>query len=300
MPAPEPMSSTNHSIPEYPTGYDYTASILPQSTTLILTKLVVPTANYDVEPSKTIVINLTLHPRVVITCSTLSGAELGYFGWDSGAVDIAFEGDDEVVISYSTTPSIWSSGQRIPETREFLTERGWFHTFANVVTRVGVGDGGGIMRLSVKMLEDHKIAGGVGGVGVGGGVEVAEERNQGSYIGGGGNERLGIFAGDNYAIVTNDRGNIVTTPEMEDDGDEGMDDEYNNPDSSQFSPSRVPRTPGGKDKKRVVNGKIGKIGKVKGGAATAAGNGGAGGGGSGAGGAAMKKILNPFAKLTIK
>ncbi|RVD87822.1 uncharacterized protein DFL_002030 [Arthrobotrys flagrans] len=130
--------------------------------TLLLTKLSVPSESYVCEPSDTIVINLSLHPSVVVTCFTLSGHELGYFGWDSGAVDITFESDCEVVISYSATPTIWSSGQRIPETKEYLGERSWFHTLANVVSRSS-SDGSGTMKLSVKSLADHKH-GGEGGV----------------------------------------------------------------------------------------------------------------------------------------
>ncbi|KAK6536849.1 hypothetical protein TWF281_001059 [Arthrobotrys megalospora] len=122
--------------------------------TLILTKLSVPSESYDSEPSDTIIINLSLQPSVLVTCFTLSGHELGYFGWDSGAVDIAFESESDVVISYSATPTIWSSGQRIPETKEFLGERSWFHTFANVVSR-SINDGSGTMKLSVKSLAEH-------------------------------------------------------------------------------------------------------------------------------------------------
>ncbi|KAK6503392.1 hypothetical protein TWF481_008412 [Arthrobotrys musiformis] len=131
--------------------------------TLILTKLSVPSESYDCEPSKTIIINLSLQPSVLVTCFTLSGHELGYFGWDSGAVDISFESENDVVISYSVTPTIWSSGQRIPETKEYLGERSWFHTFANVVSR-SINDGNGIMKLCVKSLDEHAREPGEGGV----------------------------------------------------------------------------------------------------------------------------------------
>ncbi|KAF3084571.1 hypothetical protein TWF569_006359 [Orbilia oligospora] len=122
--------------------------------TLILTKLSVPSESYDSEPSNAIIINLSLQPSVLVTCFTLSGHELGYFGWDSGAVDIIFESDSDVVINYSATPTIWSSGQRIPETKQYLAERSWFHTFANVVSR-SCSDGSGTMKLSVKSLAEH-------------------------------------------------------------------------------------------------------------------------------------------------
>ncbi|KAK6351445.1 hypothetical protein TWF718_004605 [Orbilia javanica] len=137
---------------------------------LILTKLSVPSESYYCEPSSTIVINLSLQPSVLVTCFTLSGHELGYFGWDSGAVDIAFESESEVVISYSATPTIWSSGQRIPETKEYLGERSWFHTFANVVSRSS-SDGSGIMKLSVKSLADHQHGEGGGVTDIHGGTK---------------------------------------------------------------------------------------------------------------------------------
>ncbi|KAK6520834.1 hypothetical protein TWF506_001077 [Arthrobotrys conoides] len=131
--------------------------------TLILTKLSVPSESYDCEPSNAIIINLSLQPSVIVTCFTLSGHELGYFGWDSGAVDIIFESDSDVVINYSATPTIWSSGQRIPETKQYLGERSWFHTFANVVSR-SCSDGSGTMKLSVKSLAEHGNGHGEGGV----------------------------------------------------------------------------------------------------------------------------------------
>ncbi|KAF3135473.1 hypothetical protein TWF703_006017 [Orbilia oligospora] len=122
--------------------------------TLILTKLSVPSESYDSEPSNAIIINLSLQPSVLVTCFTLSGHELGYFGWDSGAVDIIFESDSDVVINYSATPTIWSSGQRIPETKQYLAERSWFHTFANVVSR-SCSDGSGTM----KLISQHILEG---------------------------------------------------------------------------------------------------------------------------------------------
>ncbi|EPS36386.1 hypothetical protein H072_10108 [Dactylellina haptotyla CBS 200.50] len=206
---------------------------------LILTKLSVPATHYVSEPSDAIVINLTLNPKVVITCSTISGHELGYFGWKSGAVDIGFENDSEVVISYSTTPTIWSHGQRVPETKEFLSERGWFHTFANVVTR-GSSDGSGIMKLSVKSLLDHHERGSQD-------IDTA----------------------------------TITPPEMR---EEDYDDDRGESLSGLSSPSRTPK-PLGKDKKRVVKGRIGKIGKVK--RASVDGT------------EAMKKLLTPLEKLKI-
>ncbi|KAK6361317.1 hypothetical protein TWF730_005052 [Orbilia blumenaviensis] len=137
----------------FPTANDTAAPPFPIPT-LILAKLSVPSESYECEPSDTIVINLSLQPNVVVTCFTLSGHELGYFGWDSGSVDVAFEDDSEVIITYSATPNIWSSGQRIPETKEFLGERSWFHTLANVVSR-SCSDGSGVIKLSVKSLVGH-------------------------------------------------------------------------------------------------------------------------------------------------
>ncbi|KAF3910041.1 hypothetical protein AA313_de0210201 [Arthrobotrys entomopaga] len=202
--------------------------------TLILTKLSVPVAQYVSEPSDTIVINLTLNPKVVITCSTVSGHELGYFGWNSGAVDISFENESEVVISYSSTPTIWSHGQRVPETKEFLSERVWFHTFANVVTR-GSSDGSGVMKLSVEALLEH----GTNSTSFQSSSDACEDEAEGE-----------------------DRNDV----------------------SGLSSPSRTPRPPG-KDKKRVVKGKIGKIGKVK--RASVDGT------------EAMRKLLTPLEKLKI-
>ncbi|EWC46776.1 hypothetical protein DRE_04021 [Drechslerella stenobrocha 248] len=234
---------------------------------LVLTKLSVPAASYSVKPANTIIINLTLSPRIVITCSTVSGHELGYFGWTAGAVDIGFEEDSEVVISYSTTPSIWSSGQRVPETKEYLTERVWFHTFANVVTRGGGGDGGGVMRLSVT------------------GFNTCEEDEEKRHHDG---MPMATDTGTGTTEVPAThaaREDAMREVYMAGDGDEGADgeEEYRYP----ASPSRGPRAlSSGRDKKRVVKGKIGKIGKVKRSSAEAT--------------EAMKKLLNPMAKLNIE
>ncbi|KAF3921927.1 hypothetical protein ABW20_dc0101773 [Dactylellina cionopaga] len=227
MPAPEPIMSAG-------SQRNNDADSAFQIPTLILTKLSVPASHYASEPSHTIIINLVLNPKVVITCSTVSGHELGYFGWNSGAVDISFENDSEVVISYSTTPTIWSSGQRVPETKEYLSERVWFHTFANVVTR-GTSDGSGVMKLSVKSL-----AGG-----------------------------------------TDDASDPHPLPDM---SEEAFDEEGRDSFSGLNSPSRTSKPPG-KDKKRVVKGRIGKVGKNKRSSVD--------------GTEAIKKLLNPLEKLKL-
>ncbi|KAJ6261029.1 hypothetical protein Dda_3694 [Drechslerella dactyloides] len=228
------------------------------SPSLVLTKLSVPAVSYSVEPSNTIIINLTLHPRVMITCSTVSGHELGYFGWSAGAVDIGFEDDSEVVISYSSTPTIWSSGQRVPETKEYLAERVWFHTFANVVTRGSTSDDGGVMRLSVTSLNSKgsqrrkKSAGADADASAGADTSTSVGSSAGTCTGGGIYVAMGPAAEDAMQEVYMDG---------DDDADgEGGGEEEKYP-AAAVSPSRGPRTQ--QQKKRVVKGKIGKIGKVK-------------------------------------
>ncbi|KAK6355161.1 hypothetical protein TWF696_004281 [Orbilia brochopaga] len=231
--------------------------------TLMLTKLSVPAVSYSVEPFNTIIINLTLHPRVVITCSTVSGHELGYFGWSSGAVDISFEDDSEVVISYSSTPSIWSSGQRVPETKEYLAERVWFHTFANVVTRGGSSDDGGVMRLSVTSLsrspqrkKRRKSAAAVADAGANADTETYKDTIASGKAGTCTEDAAtGHAAEDAMHDDYMDGGD-----EVDDSGGGGGGEEEKLP-AAAVSPSRGPRTQ--QQKKRVVKGKIGKIGKVK-------------------------------------
>ncbi|KAF3902536.1 hypothetical protein ABW21_db0205193 [Orbilia brochopaga] len=227
--------------------------------TLVLTKLSVPAFSYSVEPSNTIIINLTLHPRVVITCSTVSGHELGYFGWSSGAVDISFEDDSEVLISYSSTPTIWSSGQRVPETKEFLTERVWFHTFANVVTRGGSTDDGGVMRLSVTSLSSSQQARESAAA-----VEDADANaDTETYTGTIPSANACMYTGDaaaGHAAGDTMQEDYIDDEDELDDSGEGGGEEGTYPVAA-VSPPRGPRTQ--QQKKRVVKGKIGKIGKVK-------------------------------------